>query len=160
MNLPLFPESQAIKDLWWHRVFKDVSLIIFVITAILSVLIVQNYYSKTREIERVKAIAEKIELRTILKRKPGKTKLYLQEFGYEVKDQYPEFTDYSNKDLALAVLYNYPQYREYTYFPNAYFITNILYVQLIPLYLLASYLIPNLAYRIFLYSKLGSNWKD
>ena len=160
MRLPFFPKSEIIKETWWHKLTNDASIVLFALSIIISILIVQNYISKTFEVKRINKIAEKVELPGILKDIPGKNQYYLQEFGGLVKDQYPELSEFGNKDLALAILHKYPRYRALSYYSESYFKVRTYLLWYIPPLIIGGFFLPNIIYRIVLYSFFENKWKD
>ncbi len=147
MNPTLFPNDPSLEDFWFHKLAKDIATIVLSLCILISVLILTHYYTRYRETQRIKAIIERVTISTILRKTPGKSKMYVQELGREVKKHNPEYNDIKDSDLALAVMRKYPRYRTYSYYSESIYEPNSELLKLIPILLAIGLFLPGLIYR-------------
>lgn len=147
MNPPLFPNDPNLEDYWFHKLAKDISVIVLSLCILVSILILTHYYTRYRETQRIKAITERVTISTILRKTPGKNQMYVQELGREIKKHHPEYNDIKDSDLALAVMRKYPRYRTYSYYSDSIYEPNSDLLKLIPLLLAIGLFLPSLIYR-------------
>lgn len=150
MKNPLFPQDENLELFWWHRLAREISNVILWFSIAISLLILGYYLNQVRKIQKIKAISEKIEISTVLKRKPGQDKMYPDELGITLKKQNPQYNDISDRNFALAVMYKYPSYREYSNYYDAYFEPNTDLLSIAPYLIIGALILPSLIYRLIL----------
>ena len=150
MTIPIFPKDDSLRGYWWHKLAEDISNITFILSILASIFLVIYYFTQVEEVRRLTAITEEVEISTIIRKTPGKDKMYLIDLGQAVKSKYPKDNYISDRDLALAVMHNYPRYRTYSDYSESYYTASTDIVKAIPYLLIGGFFLPSLIYRLLI----------
>lgn len=169
--LPFFPNSNYLREKWWHRLVLVISSFLSVIAIFLFLLCLKNWIVSCLEMYKVNKLGKELNTEIIHKTNSSlevsgrevynfKRDYTHEEYGEKVKQDFVRFDKYKSELIGKAAVHNYPKLRELVEYSPLDYRPPWNSVVLAGIFITLGIIIPNIIYRTFLYVITAGEWQD